>query len=174
VLLVPGIGNSGPDHWQSRWEARHRNFIRVQQQDWNSPVAADWSAALEAAVMAAGPGVVIAAHSLGCLLVVNWAARTTLPIRGALLAAVPDPAGPLFPSQAIGFSELPLLPLPFPTIVVASTDDPYGSVAYANARAHSWGSRFVSIGAAGHINASSGLFDWPVGMDLLCELLEYG
>lgn len=172
VLLVPGIGNSGPDHWQSRWEARHPSFIRVQQQDWDHPVASIWSKALEAAVAAAGSSVVIAAHSLGCLLVVNWASRTALPIRGALLVAVPDPASPNFPTEATGFSEVSSLCLPFPSIVVASTNDPYGSPSYSQSRAKSWGSRFVDIGAAGHINASSGLCDWPVGIDLVCELLE--
>jgi uncharacterized protein len=172
VLLVPGIGNSGPDHWQSHWEARHPSFIRVQQQSWEQPVASTWGTALEAAVMAAGRNVVIAAHSLGCLLVVGWAARTALPIRGALLVALPDPAGPIFPAEAIGFSAVPTSRLPFPSTVVASTNDPYGSPSYAQSCATSWGSRFVSIGAAGHINAASGLRDWAAGIDLVRELFD--
>lgn len=172
VLLVPGIGNSGPDHWQSRWEARHPSYLRVQQQDWDHPIASIWNEALEEAVAAAGSGVVIAAHSLGCLLVVNWAVRTALPIRGALLVAVPDPAGPLFPTEATGFSEVASSRLPFPSTIVASTNDPYGSLSHSQLLATSWGSRFVDIGAAGHINASSGLGDWPAGTDLVCELFE--
>lgn len=172
VLLVPGIGNSGPDHWQSRWEARHPSYLRVQQLDWDHPIASTWNEALEDAVAAAGSGVVIAAHSLGCLLVANWAVRTALPIRGALLVAVPDPAGPIFPTEATGFSEVASSRLRFPSTVVASTNDPYGSLSHSQLLATSWGSRFVDIGAAGHINASSGFGDWPAGIDLVCELFE--
>ena len=172
ILLVPGYGNSGPDHWQSRWEARHPSFLRLQQQDWDQPIASVWSEALEEAVAAAGSGVVIAAHSLGCLLVVDWAGRTTLPIRGALLVSVPDPAGPIFPTEATGFSEVASSRLPFHSIVVASTNDPYGSLSHSQLLATSWGSRCVDIGAAGHINASSGLGDWRAGIELVWELFE--
>ena len=84
--------------------------------------------------------------------------------------AVPDPDGPNFPAEAVGFSPLPEQKFSFPSIVVASTDDPYGSVAFAQARASVWGSRLVNIGAAGHVNADSGLGPWPEGFALLQRL----
>ena len=79
VLLVPGLWNSGPQHWQSLWSAAEPGFRRVEQTDWEAPARADWVAVLEAAVAEAGPQVVIAAHSLGCVTVAHWAAETGLP-----------------------------------------------------------------------------------------------
>jgi len=172
VLLVPGIGNSGPDHWQSRWEVQGESYQRVQQRDWDNPVCSEWVESLEAAARHAGSRAVIAAHSLGCLLVAHWLASTSLEVSGALLVAVPDPSGPSFPKQASGFSPVPRRPLACPSIVVASEDDPYGSVAFAKQCADSWGSRFVGIGSAGHINAASGLGDWSEGHRLLRDLIE--
>ncbi len=113
----------------------------------------------------------IVAHSLGCLTVAHWAAKTHSTIKAALLVAVPDPDGPNFPPEAIGFSPLPLQRFPFPSTVVVSTDAPYGSLAHSQACATVWGSRLVNIGAAGHINASSALGQWPEGYALLQSLL---
>jgi predicted alpha/beta hydrolase family esterase len=170
VLLVPGIGNSGPEHWQSYWELRNSNFVRVQQRDWEHPVCSEWADSLEAAVESAGPQIVIAAHSLGCLLVAHWLTRTSLKIAGALLVAIPNPEGPDFPSQAEGFAPLPRQPISCPSTIVASTDDPYGDIDFAHRCADDWGSRFINIGNAGHINASSGLGEWEAGQDLLRDL----
>lgn len=170
VLLVPGIGNSGPEHWQSRWEAQHASYIRVRQRDWDNPVCADWQQALELAAQHATPDTLIAAHSLGSLLVAHWLARTSVRIAGALLVAVPDPEGASFPAQALGFTPLPLRKLPCASILVSSTDDPYGGVPFHRHCAAAWGSRFVNIGRAGHINAESGLGDWREGRALLLSL----
>jgi len=170
VLLVPGIGDSGAEHWQSRWEAQNESCVRVRQRDWDNPVCADWQQALELAACDAAPDTLIAAHSLGCLLVAHWLARTSVRIAGALLVAIPDPEGASFPPQAVGFSPLPPKSLPCASIVVASIDDPYGSLDFARQCAAAWGSRLVSIGRAGHINAASGLGDWSEGQRLLRSL----
>lgn len=172
VLILPGIGNSGPAHWQSLWEAADPAFVRVQQEDWENPVCADWVANLEQAVRAAGPDTVLVAHSLACLAVAHWAARSHSPIKGALLVAVPEPQGPEFPAQANGFAQTPTAAFDFPSILVASSDDPYGSLDHARRLAECWGSQVVEIGARGHINASSGLGDWPAGLELLAQLQE--
>jgi predicted alpha/beta hydrolase family esterase len=172
VLILPGIGGSGPDHWQTRWEIKHPQFRRVQQDEWNAPVCSDWIERLESAVSESGPRTVLVAHSLGCLLVAHWATRTRHSIRGALLVAPPDPAVTSFPRRAFGFSPVPLRPLAFPSTLVASPDDPYGSPEYARRCAAAWGSRFVEIAPCGHINASSGLGDWEEGLELLWRLLE--
>jgi len=170
-LVLPGYGNSGPEHWQSLWEAAHPAFRRVEQRDWQRPVCADWLAALEQAVAASGPDTLLVAHSLACLLVAHWAAQTQQRVRAALLVAVPDPQGPSFPAQVQGFESMPMRPLPFPSLLVASSDDPYASLEHSQACAGAWGSRWVNIGAAGHINAASGLGQWPEGCSLLQSLL---
>lgn len=171
MLILPGIGNSGPEHWQSLWEAEGAHWRRVEQRGWDRPVCAEWVASLEQAVKAAGPETVLVAHSLACLLVPHWAAATGQRIRSAFLAAVPDPDGPAFPAEATGFAPAPRAPLPFPSLVVASSNDPYASAAYARQCAQDWGSRFVDIGAAGHINAASGVGAWAEGRALLQTLL---
>jgi predicted alpha/beta hydrolase family esterase len=172
VLILPGIGNSGPAHWQSLWQMAHPSFRRVMQRDWDCPVCSEWIETLEQAISEAGPQTVLVAHSLACLLVARWAATTMFNIRGALLVAIPDPKSATFPEDAVGFFPVPLTPLPFPSIVVASTNDPFGSFSYAQECARHWGSRFVNSGAAGHINASSGLGEWPAGFELLREMID--
>lgn len=174
VLILPGIQGSGPGHWQSLWERRDPRVRRVQQRDWDAPQLQDWLQALEPAVAGAGGPVVLAAHSLGCLLCAHWAARTRLAVRRALLVAPPDPEGPGFPKAASSFVPLPSGSLPFPSVVVASRDDPYGSIASAQRRATAWGSEFVDLGARGHINADSGLGDWPEGWARVQALFAAG
>jgi predicted alpha/beta hydrolase family esterase len=171
VLLVPGIGNSGPEHWQSHWERQDGSYLRVQQSDWENPVCADWMETLEGAVQRTGPDVLIAAHSLGCLLVAHWLARTSCKVKGVFMVAVPDPNGRSFPAQALGFGPVPQGQFACPSLVVGSTDDPYGGPEFARQCARGWGSRFVSIGPAGHINAASGLGAWSEGHRLLEELM---
>lgn len=131
------------------------------------PVCADWQANLEDAVARAAPDVVLVAHSLGCLLVAHWSARTRRRVGGALLVAAPDPLGAAFPANAQGFAPVPRVRLPFPSIVVASSDDLYAHIDFARTLARDWGSDFLDVGAQGHINADSGLGDWKFGRRLL-------
>ncbi|HEX2612410.1 MAG TPA: alpha/beta hydrolase [Fibrobacteria bacterium] len=170
VLILPGYGGSGPAHWQTLWQHAHPEFIRVEERDWDRPDRNEWVKALEGAVGKSGPGTLLVAHSLACLQVAHWAANTSLRVHAALLVAPPDPEGPEFPALATGFSPLPMKPLPFPAIVVGSTDDPYATPAFTEACAKAWGARFVSVGAKGHINASSGLGRWDEGWELLKRL----
>ncbi len=170
TLTLPGIGNSDHAHWQTLWESANSEFVRVQQKDWHSPVCDEWVYALEQAVAAIGGSPVLVAHSLGCLCVTYWAARTSLKIKGALLVAPPNPEDVGFPSEATGFSPVPLGSFGFPSIVVASSNDLYGSLGFARSCALALGSRFVNIGAAGHINSESGLGEWAEGWPLYQEL----
>jgi len=170
ALILPGIGNSGSDHWQSLWERVNPSFVRIQQRNWDNPVCKEWAEVLESTLSRLGPDVVLVAHSLACALVPHWAENTKQKVRGALLVAPPNPDGPAFPKEAVGFSPLPLRPLPFPSIVVASTDDPYGSLEFAKSAAKAWGSQFISIGATGHINSQSGLGEWNEGFSLFKQL----
>ena len=172
TLLLPGVGNSGPGHWQSLWETEHPGFHRVMQDDWDRPDLDAWCRNLEAAVHDAPSPVVLVAHSLGCLLAAHWAERTSLLVRGALLVAPPDPASAVFPPEAAGFGPVPFSRLPFPTILVASSNDPYATTEFSKQCAAAWGSRLVEAGPLGHINAASGLGEWRQGMRLYEELLR--
>ncbi|MBN3817358.1 alpha/beta hydrolase [Paraburkholderia sp. Se-20369] len=168
VLVVPGIGNSGPLHWQSVWQAAHSDWQRLAVEDWDDVRCDDWVSAIERQLAANGRETVIVAHSLGCLAVAHWAARHARKIRGALLVAVPDPESPAFPRVAArGFAPLPSERLPFPTTIVSSSNDPYGSMGHARACSAAWGSELVEVGAMGHLNANSNLGDWPEGFRLL-------
>jgi uncharacterized protein len=166
-ITLPGIGGSGETHWQTLWERSHSSMTRFQPPDWDRPQLSDWVGALQQAVDAAAPPIILVAHSLSCLLVAHWAAQTASTVAGAFLVAVPDPDAPVFPSAATSFRAVPEGALPFPSIIIASTDDPYSTLEYAQTRAQQWGSRLISIGASGHINASSNLGDWPQGKSLL-------
>ena len=173
VLLVPGINNSGATHWQTLWEIANPTFQRIRVVDWDRPSCASWVDAIEDSVSSMGGAVFIVAHSLGCLPVIEWVRnRQVDKIGGALFVSVPDPNGSNFPVEATGFKQLRLQQLPFKSIVVSSEDDPYGSPDFARRCADGWGSRFVGIGAAGHINASSNLGVWDEGMNLLHSLWQ--
>ncbi len=171
VLIVPGIGNSGPRHWQTLWQERHPQWRRVAQRDWDHPGREEWVEAFEAAMAAYPTPPVIVAHSIGCLVVAHWASRSAGKVRGAFLVAVPDPHAPAFPSTAKGFDPLPLAPFRFPSLVVASADDAFGSSVHARRCADAWGSDLVEIGQAGHINADSGHGEWPEGWSLFQTFL---
>lgn len=170
VIILAGIGNSGPHHWQSLWEQSSPEFERVEQRDWNNPICEEWVSALEVAANRAGPSAVVVAHSLACLVVAHWAAREHSPIKAALLVAVPDSTGPNFPKEAIGFTATPTKQFSFPSVVVVSTDDPYGTLENSTTFAKAWRSHLVNVGACGHINASSGLGAWAEGYELLSQM----
>lgn len=167
IVTLPGIGNSGQAHWQTLWEAEDTKMRRFGPADWDRPDLDDWSAALDRAVDACSGPPILVAHSLACLLVAHWQKVSPRGVAGAFLVAVPDPKGPAFPIEATGFDRAPESGLRFPSLIVASSDDPYGSLDYVRTRATQWGSGFVLAGALGHINARSGLGGWPAGRDLL-------
>ncbi len=175
-LILPGYGGSGPLHWQSLWEADDATFRRVSQKDWEHPYQRQWCEVLEATVAFASGEVILVAHSLACLLVSHWAAMSAsavkAKVKAAFLVAPPDPTGPDFPPDAIGFTPLPMAKLPFRSLVVASTDDPYASVEFCLQCSQAWGSRFEVIGPKGHINAGSGLGVWDEGRQLLAGLVR--
>jgi predicted alpha/beta hydrolase family esterase len=173
TLILPGFHNSDSGHWQSRWEASDETMERVIQDDWETPHCAEWVARLDQALERTGPETLLVAHSAGCVLVAHWAVGCSRGrVRGALLVAPSDPEAANFPSGPTGFAPMPLVRLAFPSVVVASSNDPFVTAIRAQAFAMAWGSEFVMIGEAGHINSASNLGDWPEGFSLLRGLRE--
>jgi uncharacterized protein len=166
-IMLPGIGGSGEDHWQTLWERSHPLMKRFNPPDWDKPELSTWCRALQDAIDAADPPIILVAHSLSCLLVAHWAMESRSKVAGAFLVSVPDPEAPAFPSAANSFRKAPSTALPFRSIIIASTNDPYGSIGYMEKRAREWNSELVNAGEHGHINASSNLGEWGEGQSLL-------
>lgn len=163
VLLLPGWQGSGPGHWQSRWEALHGD-LRVEQHGWDWPRRGDWMARLEEVLAAQTTPVWLAAHSLGCHLVAAWAAhsRHAQRVRGALLVAPPDLRRPDLPPALAPWRPEVRRRLPFAAVAVLSDDDPYAPLPVAEALVADWGCATVHrLPGRGHLNADSGLADWP-------------
>lgn len=175
VLVLPGWRNSGPTHWQSRWQARFPQFRRVEQRDWNQPRRPDWVGSLAQAASTAQKPVILIAHSLGCVTVSHWAAvaaqADTARIAGALLVAPADVERATVASSLRSFAPLPRRPLPFRTTLVASDNDPCCIAWRAAELAESWGASFRLLGGLGHINADSAIGDWLEGLEFLADAL---
>lgn len=172
ILIVPGYTNSGPGHWQSRWQEKLSTARRVTQESWSKPVREDWTARFALDVNTAERPVVIIAHSLGVATAIQALPQCEKPIVGAFLVAPPDVANPTIrPRHLMTFGPYPRDPLPFPSIVVASRNDPFGSFDHAGDMANSWGAMFIDAGKAGHINVESGHGPWPEGTMVFSQFL---
>jgi predicted alpha/beta hydrolase family esterase len=177
VLILPGWQGSGPGHWQSRWERAH-GYRRVAQHDWMRPLRGDWIARLEDVLLSGrvvpDEPAVLVAHSLGCVLAAAWAAhsRNTHRVKGALLVAPPDVERDDMRQTLHGWTPVPAQPLPFKTVVFASGNDPFCAQERARLFAAAWGAEFVDAGARGHLNAESGLGDWPAAHQHLLRLMR--
>jgi len=169
IVIVPGWRDSGPGHWQSLWAERMQGAVRVVQDDWITPSRQAWVNALEKLVLESPGPVVIAAHSLGCIATAHLSDAAASRISGALLVAPADPERRAVLSD---FAPVPYAKLPYRSILVASSNDPYCPVRLAGAYARAWGSEFVRMQNAGHINIDSGHGDWPLGLALLQSLTD--
>ena len=176
VLTVPGLNNSGPAHWQTLWEQQLGDCHRVELGMWDRPHRNTWVNKLNLAIREHDRPVLLVAHSLGCLTVAWWAhfegREAASRVAGALLVAPPEvDFFPLDPRLET-FAPTPQHELPFPSILVASRNDPYMGFRTAQRLAKAWGSRFADAGKSGHINADSQLGDWQFGQFLLGLLLK--
>ena len=172
ILVVPGYKNSGPQHWQSRWETKLSTARRVEQQSWEKPVCEEWTQEIARAVNASVRPTVLIAHSLGVAASVQAIPQFSKKIAGALLVAPPDVANPkIRPRHLMTFGPYSRDPLPFPSIVIASKNDPYCSLDVAEDIAAAWGSLFMDAGEAGHIDVASGFGPWPEGLMVLTKFL---
>ena len=169
IIIVPGWRDSGPGHWQTLWAERLPQARRVIQDDWHTPTRSAWVARLEETVLEQPGPVVIVAHSLGCITTAHMKPEVAARVRGALLVAPADPERRAVLSD---FAPVPYAALPYRSILVASSNDPYCPIRLAGAYARAWGSEFVRLQNAGHINVDSGHGEWPLGRALLQSLTE--
>ena len=174
ILIAPGLGNSGPGHWQRRWGERMGNARFIEQAEWNEPVLADWVDRIHQEVLISTRPVVLVGHSLAVSAIVHTAQLRLKDgkVRGAFLVSPPDLEREDMPEEIQGFRHVPTDPLPFPSIVVGSMSDPYGAYSRLQGFAADWGSDFQSAGAAGHINVESGHGPWPEGLLMFAELMK--
>ena len=166
-IIVPGWRDSGPDHWQSLWEGRLDNAERVPQDYWVTPSRQACVASLARTIALQPSPVIIVAHSLGCITTAHLPAEAAACIQGALLVAPADPERRAILSD---FAPVPYQKLPYRSVLVASSNDPYCPVRLAGAYARAWGSEFVRVPDGGHINVESGHGEWPLGVALLQSL----
>lgn len=181
ILIVPGLRDHVPEHWQTllqtQLELDGRKVACVPRRTDAKLSCLAWVEDIERTLGAIEGPVVFVAHSGGVLMVAHWAQRYRRPIRGALLATPADlerPLPPGYPStEALkdnGWLPLPRQRLPFPSIVAASTNDPLGQYDRIAALAHDWGSRLVDLGDVGHLNPASGYGAWPGAPELIATL----
>lgn len=184
-VLVPGYGNSLDGHWQELWLGQLSNShwaelggTRAEETapealgSWERPDRALWVARLQRLVNSLDEPVVLISHSLGGLTIAHWAAEhpsACSKILGAFMVAVPDPQRPDFPSAISGYNHPHLAPLPFPCLMVTSSDDPYAASARSEEFASAWGAQTWDIGMAGHINVSRGFGPWPEGLKAMAN-----
>lgn len=177
-LTIPGLSSSGPNHWQTLWEQASDDCSRVELSDYDDPKPLTWSAELGRAVAVEQEPVVLVAHSLGCIAVASWASWARFAgerahkVSGALLVAPADVERDGADERVRRFAPIPLVPLPFPTIVVASRNDPCASFQRSREMGVAWAARFHDAGPIGHINAASQLGAWPAGQALVAELIQ--
>jgi len=175
LLIVPGLNDSGPTHWQSIWEREREDCRRVDMGSWDEPQRNAWVNRLNAAISTASRPVVLVAHSLGCHAVAWWSTldqNSSDKVVGALLVAPPEVEDAPIDPRLTRFAPIARGRLPFPSILVASRNDPYAGYGRAKRMARIWGSRLVDAGPLGHINAASGIRDWPYGRYLLRKLVS--
>ncbi|MEN9682668.1 MAG: hypothetical protein RLZZ427_419 [Pseudomonadota bacterium] len=178
VLFVPGLRDHVEDHWQTHAARAFPRAVTVPPLTTDRLSCAARVAAVDAALHAIEGEVVIAAHSAGCLMVAAWALAPTRPIKAALLATPADVENPLpagYPTfadlAANGWVPIPRTPLPFPTLVVASRNDPLADFDKVAELAEAWGATLHDAGAVGHLNPPAGFGPWAEGHLLIEQLM---
>jgi hypothetical protein len=173
-LILPGWQGSGPDHWQTHWQKLLPNTTRVEQLDWLNPEPGAWVEQLEHSIATSNGPCVIIAHSLGCITLSHWAALASnsqlVKVSGALLVAPADVERPGCPAALQGFAPIRSERLPFPSLLIGSSNDAAASAVRARQLAAQWGSEYVQLEDAGHINPKAGFSRWESGFAYLYQL----
>ena len=174
ILMVPGWTGSGPDHWQTRWEAKLKTARRVHQENWHVVDQSQWTNRLLETIAFATRPVVLVAHSCGVPTVVHAAPRIMdgKVIAAFLVAPASEAASQGIPGMDPAFTPYPRDLLPFPSLLVASRTDEHCAYDAAGDMALAWGSTLVDAGDAGHLNTASGHGPWPEGVMRLATFLQ--
>lgn len=173
ILIIPGYTNSGEHHWQTRWQSKLKTARRVEQAEWSKPVREDWVRRVVEEVNASEKPVVLVAHSLGVPTAIHAIPDFRNKVAGAFLVAPPEVTNPAIrPKHLMTFGPYPQTRLPFPSITIASRNDPFGSFEHAQDMAAAWGSHFIDAGESGHINSESGHGPWPEGTMVFAQFLS--
>ena len=169
---IPGLRNSDDNHWQTIWERKYPDqFSRIIQEDWAHPNCDDWINQIDKELRNFDLNkVILVGHSVGCATIINWFQKYKTPVKAVFLVAPSDVDQADYPKYITGFAPLPLDFLPFPSIVVASSNDHVVKLERAKYFAQSWGSEFVVLKNAGHIEGKSGFGEWPQGFEKLKSL----
>jgi hypothetical protein len=162
TLIVPGLNNSGPAHWQSLWQLKRPDYVRVVQRDWSEPRLDEWAASLDRAIRKGRGKSLIVAHSYGCLATLRRLQQRSDDVAGVMLVAPADPEK---------WGQTPFSAIAVPSVLVASRNDPWLEFDKAKSLAATLGAAFVNLGMAGHVNAESGYGPWEQGERILDELL---
>ena len=172
---IPGLHNSDENHWQSHFErSQPSDFIRINQLNWDEPDCETWITKIEEDLKDFNHSeLILIGHSIGCMAILKWFEKYGHIIKGALLVAPSDSERDSYPDYITGFSPIPNIKLPFPSIVVASTNDHVTEIRRSEQFASLWGSELTIVENAGHIEPKSGFGEWPKGLDLLNELEDF-
>ncbi|MDN3922954.1 RBBP9/YdeN family alpha/beta hydrolase [Roseateles violae] len=177
VLIVPGLRDAVPQHWQTLLAPKLERVVTVPPMGREDLDCARRVAAIEAAARAIDGPIVVVAHSGGCIMLAHWAQQSRRPVHAALLATPPDFETPMpegYPEiaalRAGGWLPVPREPLPFRSLVAASRNDPLGTYERIAALAADWGSELLDLGEVGHLNPASGYGDWPLASELIARL----
>ena len=180
VLIIPGLRDHVAEHWQTHLEARLETVRSVPPQTTDKLNCAKRVAAIQAELDQIEGPVILVAHSAGVLMAVHWAAQHPqyqAKIKGALLVTPPEvnqswPDN--YPSPEIlrqeGWSPVPTQVLPFPSIVVGSSNDYLARAEVVEAMANTWESEWVNLGEVGHLNPAAGFGYWPQAEDFIRQL----
>ncbi len=171
-IIIPGLHNSDSNHWQTHFEvAMPDEYLRIQQENWDETNCATTIAKIEKDLAGFNyPEIILVGHSIGCIAIVKWLEKFGHRIKGALLVAPSDSERVNYPPYITEFVPIPNKKLPFPSIVVASTNDHVTNIERAKEFAKNWGSKLVILENAGHIESKSGYGEWNLGFELINEL----
>lgn len=172
-ILVPGLGGSSEQHWQSLWAKMNKEMIMVRQREWDRPNMQDWvNTLVEEVESYPRKPIILVAHSLACTTIIHAVAEKGLEVAGAFMVAPADSERADFPKDVNGFVPIPRVVLPFPSIVVASENDAWCSIEKAQKMANWTQSKFVNIGKKGHVTAADGVGLWETGFNLLLDFAD--
>jgi uncharacterized protein len=170
ILIVPRRGGANEGDWSSRWRAKLSTARFAGPADPHERSPEIWSEAIAAAARETVRPILFVGHGDGAAAIVHAAPSLTgADVRGAVLVAPPDPAAL---ERLGGGWPVHRRRLPWPSLVVASQNDPEGAFVSVSALAADWGAELIDAGLAGQIDEASGHGPWPEGLMRLAGFLR--